>query len=452
MNILIHGDSLEILKVLDENSIDSVVCDPPYELNFMGKGWDGTGIANSKELWKLVLRALKPGGHLLAFGGTRTFHRMTCAIEDAGFEIRDCMSWLYGSGFPKSQDVSKAIDKQAWAKREVVGKQRITGQALGVNKGLGLSSGETEFKTEWDLTKPTTDAAKQWNGWGTALKPAWEPIIVARKPLSEKTVAANVLKWGTGAINIDKSRIGVEERTYKGSGAQPNKLNNHAKGDTGIGMMDGSGKDKEFTVNGRWPANLILDSEAGELLDEQSGECKTGALKPYKENHKNASSYKFERDKTYLKESDSGGASRFFFNTGNTCGGKDLNSRFMYCPKVNKKEREMGCEDLPTVHGVGTMQGDADGSLLTGSGNPRDTSGKNHHPTVKPIKLMAYLCNLVTPPNGTILDPFAGSGSTGIAAIQEGFNFIGIEKEAEYVTICKHRLLSLDKDLDVIAA
>jgi len=401
MNLLIHGDSLEMLPELDENSIDAVICDPPYELGFMGKKWDGTGIANSVELWTKVLRVTKPGGFLLAFGGTRTFHRMVCAIEDAGWEIRDSISWVYGSGFPKSTDISKQIDKQAGVKREVVGTYKTpSGRDYTLEKSCQEGYAKTQLSMGKDkgterrlITSPTDDAAKQWSGWGTALKPAHEDIIVARKPLSEKTVAANILRWGTGALNIDKSRIETIDDVTNHARSTEASI---SKGIYGDSKSQNTHKTTGQQL-GRWPANLILDEEAGKLLENAT-------------------------------------------------------NRFFYCPKVSKKERELGCQDLPTVHGVGTMQGDADGSLLTGSGNPRDTSAKNHHPTIKPIALMAYLCNLVTQPNGTILDPFAGSGSTGIAAIQEGFNFIGIEKEKDYVTICKHRILTVDNKLEVIAA
>ena len=310
--MLIHGDSLDYMRTMDDNSVDAIVTDPPYGLAFMGKKWDYD--VPSVELWSEALRVLKPGGHLLSFGGTRTYHRMVVNIEDAGFEIRDQIMWLYGSGFPKSLNISKAIDNTA-----------------------------------------ITPEAKQWDGWGTALKPANEPICVARKPLSESTVAKNVLKWGTGGINVDATRIG-----------------------------EGSAK--------RFPANLILDEQAALLLDEQSGVLKSGALKPYVRESDDYYSGSWP-DSNFESKATSGGASRFF-----------------YCAKASKSERNAGSKEHFNIH-----------------------------PTCKPIKLMRYLVRLVTPPNGTVLDPFCGSGTTGVAAKQEGFNFIGIEREAEYVEIARRR-------------
>ena len=292
---------------MPDNSIDAVVTDPPYELGFMGKKWDSTGIAYNVELWQEVLRVLKPGGYLLAFGGTRTYHRMACAIEDAGFEIRDCIQLIYGSGFPKSMDISKAIDKKFGAEREVVGKyQRPDGTDRDYNNWdsngkintvqfKAISTAESRI-----ITKPATSEAKQWDGWGTALKPANEPIVVARKPISEKTVADNVLKWGTGGINIDGCRIPTDDKLVHGGDLKTNS------GDTRTGKALGmfqNGTSNTFVQNpqGRFPANVIFDEEAGRLLDEQSGILKSGALKPYQENHQNASSYKMNRYKTFVQ-------------------------------------------------------------------------------------------------------------------------------------------------------
>ena len=213
LNSIIHGDCLEVLMTLEDNSIDSIVTDPPYELGFMGKSWDSTGIAYNVELWKECLRVLKPGGHLLAFGGTRTYHRMACAIEDAGFEIRDCIQWLYGSGFPKSLDVSKAIDKKLGAERKTVGLKPYTND--GSIRGNSYNKGGYE-RVQLPITAPATPEAKQWEGWGTALKPANEPIVLARKPLSEKTIAENVMKWGTGGLNIEGCRIPTEDNLNGG--------------------------------------------------------------------------------------------------------------------------------------------------------------------------------------------------------------------------------------------
>jgi site-specific DNA-methyltransferase (adenine-specific) len=350
INNIYNGNSLELLKQLDDNSIDSIVTDPPYELGFMGKSWDKTGITYNIDLWKECLRILKPGGHLLSFSGTRTYHRMACAIEDAGFEIRDQIQWIYGSGFPKSMNISKAIDKKFGAEREVIGTKRGAGKNP---KGFkydenGQSGGH--LKSEYNETAPATDEAKKWDGWGTALKPANEPIVMARKPLSEKTVADNVLKWHTSGINIDDCRIALNgEEPPKGSGKRKGKGNTYQLKDWHT--ENGGNTTPQL---GRFPANVILDEESGNFLDEQSE-----------------------------------GASRFF-----------------YCAKVSKKERGEG----------------------------------NNHPTVKPIKLMQYLIRLITPPNGIVLDPFSGSGSTLLAAKNENKNYIGFELNEEYIEIIINRL------------
>ena len=395
------GNMIDTLAGFEPESVDSIVCDPPYEINFMGRKWDGSGVSFDPSTWAACLRVLKPGGHLLAFGGTRTVHRIACAIEDAGFDIRDQIAWLYGTGFPKSLDVSKAIDRQRndrddvrvvcrwiratmqatnatsrgiadvfgfhsrmvdhWAARDtdsqpcvptleqfptlldVLGvtladvpddvrrliltlngnkgqpganwfKREVTGKHL---RDMGGLDGQRLGGAFGDITAPATEAARRWQGWGTALKPACEPIVVARKPLIG-TVAANVLAHGTGALNIDATRIdGAEGRS-------------------------------------RWPANVILDPEAAAVLDEQSGSA----------------------------------------------------SRFFYVAKPSKRERGEG----------------------------------NNHPTVKPIKLMRYLVRLVTPPAGTVLDPFCGSGTTGVAAALEGFGFVGCELLSEHVEIAERRI------------
>jgi len=262
--MLYEGDCVEVMKRLPDNSVDSVVTDPPYELGFMGKKWDSTGIAYNVAMWREVLRVLKPGGHLLSFGGTRTYHRMACAIEDAGFEMRDQLQWLYGSGFPKSMDIGKAIDKAAGAER-TEGARIWTG---GRRTGCIANSPETNLGTQ-TLVKfdtPATPEAQQWNGWGTALKPANEPIVLARKPLSERTIAANVLKWGTGGLNIDGCRIDLNgEKPPTGSGKPcPNgnaDMMSRALGNRG----------NTTPVTGRFPANLLFDEEAAAMLDEQSG-------------------------------------------------------------------------------------------------------------------------------------------------------------------------------------
>lgn len=321
---LFCGDSLDQLKNLPDNSVDSIVCDPPYGLSFMGKKWDYD--VPSVDVWKECLRVLKPGGHLLAFAGTRTQHRMAVNIEDAGFEIRDMLAWTYGSGFPKSHNIANDIDK---LKGKPARGKAIPTASTHLPSGKYAKEKLTGNKVE--KYEARTEAGKPWAGWGTALKPALEPITLARKPVSEKTVARNVLKWRTGGINIDACRVGdIVDATFTQS-------------------------------TGRFPANLIHDGseEIGDVFGEAS--------------------------------------------------------RFFYCAKASKADREEGLEG--------------------GEGNR-----KNDHPTVKPTELMRYLCRLITPPGGTVLDPFMGSGSTGKAAMLEGFDFIGVDLSQEYVDIARARI------------
>jgi site-specific DNA-methyltransferase (adenine-specific) len=331
-----HGDCLEVLRTLPDNSVDSVVTDPPYGLSFMGKRWDYD--VPSVEVWVECMRVLKPGGHLLAFAGTRTQHRMAVRIEDAGFEIRDMIAWVYGSGFPKSLDVSKAIDKAAGALQH-------EGKNFRADGGSGTASYRPTINPHaYTPPAPATPEAQQWAGWGTALKPALEPITVARKPLVG-TVAANVLEHGTGAINVDGCRVAANDGENR---SRPPRTPN---------AILGGGKGTNLTASehnslGRWPANLIHD-----------GSDEPCALL--------------------------GDAARFFYQA-----------------KCSKADRGEG----------------------------------NGHPTVKPTELMRYLCRLVTPPGGTVLDPFMGSGSTGKAAVLEGFQFIGIEREADYLEIARARI------------
>lgn len=391
---LINGDSRTELTKLADNSIDSIVTDPPYELGFMGKSWDATGIAYDVNLWRECLRVLKPGGHILAFSGSRTYHRMAVAIEDAGFEIRDQIMWVYGSGFPKSLDVSKAIDKQNGYWR---------GRAGAVSTENGSMSGANYERTE--KGDPITAAAAAWEGWGTALKPAHEPIVLARKPLNG-TVANNVLQHGTGALNIDGCRI--EAQDSFGGGAKATS-----------GFVDGYENDgwTPGSPLGRWPANLIHDG-SDEVLE----------LFPYSKSQR----------------SNRGDAQGGLYGggwSGNTVRGHDDSgsaARFFYCAKANKRDRNEGLDHL-------TPQREADRphDNLPGGDNPRNQTNNprlNHHPTVKPTTLMRYLCRLITPPNGIILDPFTGSGSTGKAAILENFRFIGIEQQPDYITIAQARI------------
>jgi site-specific DNA-methyltransferase (adenine-specific) len=383
---------------MPSDSVDSIVTDPPYELGFMGKKWDSSGIAYDQTLWAECLRVLKPGGHLIAFGGTRTYHRMTCAIEDAGFEIRDCIQWIYGSGFPKSLDVSKAIDKQAGATREVVGvhpyANRGTAQSL---QSVNLSGSP---EREQFITAPATPEAQQWHGFGTAMKPAVEPAVLARKPLSG-TVANNVMTWGCGALNIDGCRVPSDDGFEK-AWDKPVRTN-IANGGGAFGTGESSKRGTKAIdisankpVGGRWPANVIFDEEAAQMLDEQSGHSVSKAT-PRNNGQFKSFSKGFDYAHTTHGHSDSGGASRFF-----------------YVAKASRAEREAGLDG--------------------------DSERANHHPTVKPITLMRYLIRLVTPPGGTVLDPFMGSGSTGCAAMLEAMQFIGIELNAEYLEIARRRI------------
>ena len=450
------GDCREVLATMGDATIDAIVCDPPYELGFMGKAWDASGIAYDVTVWTQCLRVLKPGGHLIAFGGSRTYHRLAVAIEDAGFEIRDQIQWIYGNGFPKSLDVSKAMDRQRHDRAQVL---EVTAWIRSARDAAGLSNAQidaafgfagmaghwtsslsqpsvptldqipvlldlfgmtlddvpddvrtliwtlngrkgqpgeawhqrevvTEKRTDMfgeyevedvqtmvdtkkarigmplrisanhqvAITAPATDLAKQWHGWGTALKPAHEPAVLARKPL-RGTVADTVAQWGTGALNIEGARVGIDSIR---DASQLRTMNRSVrKSEDGWGMDTiGGGTAQVVKPSGRWPSNVILDEEAASLLGEPS--------------------------------------------------------RFFYVAKASKAEREAGL--------------DGDGARA------------NHHPTVKPLALMRYLVRMVTPPGGVVLDPFMGSGSTGCAAVREGFDFVGIDLTPEYVAIAQKRI------------
>jgi DNA modification methylase len=402
---VLHGDCREVMLTMPDNSVDAIITDPPYELGFMGKSWDSTGVAYDITVWQECLRVLKPGGHLLAFGGSRTYHRLACAIEDAGFQIRDQIMWVYGSGFPKSLNISKAIDKDAGAEREVVGKDKA-------GTGLGLMDKSSTIGGEFDITAPATAEAKHWDGWGTALKPAHEPIVMARKPL-DGTVAQTVLTHGTGGINIDGCRVGRADGDDSSAG---NRTANFATQETMSGG-NGSGGWSQNDM-GRFPANFIHDGsdEVLELFPQSNG----GAF-PKKSNVPTGRHYE--------------GGWGAVDNGSRTEMGEGSAARFFYCAKANKTDRNEGLDEFPMIKG-GLMNG-----VETRPNKPTNHPIRaNHHPTVKPTDLMRYLCRLVTPPNGTVLDPFTGSGSTGKAATLEGFNFIGIEQSAEYVEIATARI------------
>ena len=402
-----HGDCREVLKQLPDCSIDSIVTDPPYELGFMGKSWDSTGVAYDVTVWRECLRVLKHGGHLLAFGGSRTYHRLAVAIEDAGFQIRDQIMWVYGSGFPKSLNISKSIEgllttgsANKTAFKNLAGEQVDRGD-WGIAKQQfthgqrDTNYDETASATRLGKLEPTTDEAKEWNGWGTALKPAHEPIVMARKPL-DGTVANNVLTHGVGGINIDGCRVVYPEGEVDFDRVQRQQ----ATGEQGVitnafGASALVGTEiKTYKEGGRFPANFIHDGsdEVTEL---------------------------FPTDKPNQSA-----------------------ARFFYCAKANKTDRNEGLDGLKDkeVH-----------RFRAGLGEGKEPNApaidKNFHPTVKPTDLMRYLCRLVTPPNGTVLDPFTGSGSTGKAAVLEGFNFVGIEQSAEYAEIANARIRHAQQSL-----
>lgn len=367
MQKIIHGDCLEVMKTFPDNHFSAIVTDPPYGLKFMGKQWDH-GIPDVP-FWVEILRVSKPGTHLLAFGGTRTYHRLTCAIEDAGWEIRDCLSWLYGSGFPKSHN---------------------------------------RFGIE---------------GFGTALKPAWEPIIMAMKPC-DGTFKQNAEKWGQAGINIDESRIPVDKQWTRDTRGQSPLTTGEIFNRGCKNIL------KKGSIKGRWPANLILDEEAAVMLDEQSGNCggkwgKQGKFKP-------KSMFYVEHKDEILKES------------GKYIGSKGGASRFFYCAKASSRERNKGLNGLiPRPIRKESREGNSH-DIFNTEGSGRNTDNKlvnNFHPTVKPLKLMEYLIKLVMPlKDGLLLDPFVGSGTTILAAKNLGFDAIGIEKYAEYVEIANGRI------------
>jgi site-specific DNA-methyltransferase (adenine-specific) len=417
--VVYHGSNLDVLPTLPDNSVDAIVTDPPYELGFMGKSWDSSGIAYSVELWQECLRVLKPGGHLLAFSGSRTYHRMTVAIEDAGFEVRDMIAWVSNKTFPKSHNISKAIDKAAGAEREVVGTQKLSGDAAQTTKEKGgtFASATNSVGVEpidIELTASATDEAKKWDGWGTALKPTVEPVVMARKPF-DGTIANNVLTWGVGGLNIDGSRIGTEERTNQPAGNTDREA-----------WRMNSGNSEPTSVQGRWPANIILDEHTAGLLDEQSGHLHGDGNKKDTglgtDVGYSASSYQMSyQGRANRSHNDSGGASRFF-----------------YVARASKTDRNEGLEDLPEIGSK--RYGDRNAGTLPQQTPQSEVLAKNFHPTVKPTALMEYLVKLVTPEGGTVLDPFTGSGSTGKAALLNGFKFIGIELTADYLPIIEGRL------------
>jgi len=427
INKIICGDCLEVMKDIPDNSIDSVVTDPPYGWNFMGKKWDDD--VPQIEHWKEALRILKHGGHALVCCGTRTQHRMAYNLEEAGFEIRDLVAWVYGSGFPKSLNIGKAVDKLQGNEREVVYKQLqypdsdcwgIARKSGGKPKGNVTNFGGCEY-LEGGIQK-TTKGNSEWEGWGTALKPSLEIWTLCRKPLKEKTIAENVLKYGTGGINIDASRVELTNN-------DPNLRINPVKRGKQTGNTFQSIAEKRYEVprtfnnTGRFPANLIHDGseEVLELFPDnvggQGGGCQGKIFGKGKES-------KFDGYK------DSGSASRFF-----------------YVAKASKEERNYGLNGFVEKEVFRKGHGNQENDDVT---KRFRTQMKNDHPTVKPLELMRYLCRLITPPKGIVLDPFFGSGTTGMACKKEGFKFIGIEKNPDYCKIAMARINYLPKRLDNI--
>jgi DNA modification methylase len=396
---LLHGDCLEQMKTLADNSVDAIVSDPPYGISFMAKKWDYD--VPSVEVWEEALRVLKPGGHALIACGTRTQHRMVVNIEDAGFEIRDVVSWIYGSGFPKSLNISKAMDKAAGAISHTGSAFRVAG--AGSRRDIQNKNG----KAGMSYTTPITDGAKQWDGWGTALKPACEFFTLCRKPLSESTVAKNVLKWNTGGINIDGCRVEGITDSDKNNFHQNRKTIKEYKGDDTLYNLGTKKVCSAENPQGRFPANLIHDGSQ-EVLD----------LFPETKPSKKAA-----RGGTNANPMDWGNPR----SDGSIPKGHDDNggsaARFFYCAKASKKDRDEGLTNV-TGDDVVTVV------------------NRNNHPTVKPTALMTYLCRLITPPNGVVLDPYMGSGSTGKAAVREGFSFVGIELDKDYYEIAKARVCS----------
>jgi site-specific DNA-methyltransferase (adenine-specific) len=383
VNRIYYADCFDILSEIEDNSIDAIITDPPYELGFMGKKWDKTGIANNVEMWKECLRVLKPGGYLLSFGGTRTYHRMACAIEDAGFEIRDMIEWVYGSGFPKSHNIGKAVDKRQGNKREIGGLKYRNGKTAGGNR-IGQLKGGLECYA--------SKGHSEWEGWGTALKPAHEPICMAMKP-REGTFVNNVLKWGVGGLNIDVSRVEIDKSKETDNRLITGKNNiSNGKHSGGVNIAPDGNGNPMYKEKGRFPANLIHDNseEVRECFPESKS---SGAIKRNKVKIGINGIYNEYKAQDSFGFDDSGNASRYF-------------KSIVYNAKASKKDR-----------------------------------GKdNTHPTVKPTALIEYLIAMVSIENAIILDPFLGSGTTAVAAKKLNRKYIGIEKEKKYFEIAKKRL------------
>jgi len=435
---LFIGDAAHVGDILAPNSVDAIVTDPPAGIGFMGREWDrdkggrDEWVAWLADVMRKALHVLKPGGHALVWALPRTSHWTATALEDAGFEVRDIVTHLFGSGFPKSLNVSKAIDDAAGAQRVVVGPGKYANRGRRTDNQVYGQATPSHLEVE---TLPATDAAREWAGWGTALKPAAEHWILCRKPLSG-TVAANVLEWRTGALNIDGCRIPLPEgESIRAPQSNPaNRVG--AVGSEWLATDDTESFQEAQRASiertnrlGRWPTNVTLDERAAKLLDAQSGVLTSGANPTRRGPTKTRNTYKDtftgQEACNAARGEDSGGASRFY-----------------YVAKPSRAERDAGCDELPLRSG-GEATGRTDGSA--GLSSPRAGAGRggnvrNHHPTVKSLALMRWLCRLVTPPGGAVLDPFAGSGSTGVAALAEGFEFVGVEQDPDYAEIASARL------------
>lgn len=424
---LYNGNMLDMLEVIEPNSIDSIITDPPYELNFMGKGWDNAGVSFQKETWEKCFQVLKSGGYLLAFGGSRTFHRIACAIEDAGFEIRDTIMWLYGSGFPKSMNIGLAIDKKNGVESEVISTGRSGATSRAYQSEEMTTSGDYEIKK----------ANNEWNGWGTALKPSFEPIIIARKPFKGSLVD-NVLENGVGGYNIDECRVQTNDRWV----VPPHKAKDVAEGyqrKNKSMFVDKKGN----TTNelGRFPANTILTYDDTDFEEVCGGFpiTKSGSKLSYGSVRKKQVDNCYKLGFTQKEINDGQNAPDNYGDSGSA-------SRYFYCAKASKKDRNEGLEEFEDKIKVFNGKSSSSSKEIKDVEKRFTTITKNTHPTVKPTELMQYLVRLVTPENGTILDPFNGSGSTGKAVMYENkernknYKYIGIELTEEYLPISKARI------------
>lgn len=406
---LYNGNMLDVLSEIEPNSVDSIVTDPPYELGFMGKSWDNSGVSFQKSTWEKCYTVLKPGGHMLVFGGSRTMHRIACAIEDAGFEIRDTIMWIYGSGMPKSMNLGLAIDKRNGTPSEVVGYSGATmpdfqdaGAKNSVNK-IGFNDGDTAKR----IPQPMLRARNRWNGWGTTLKPAYEPILLCRKPC-EHTIIDNAVKWGVGGINIDECRIPLESGyTYKET-SRNSRADDTVFSNKSCGFNSENNTTASASPLGRFPANVILTYDETDCDEVCSGFPDSVGCRPHNI-YSNVDRYDgwgtITQKNGELVGYDDGGGSA---------------ARYFYCAKASKRDRDEGVQECGLK--------------------------SNDHPTVKPQSLMQYLIRLVTPPHGTVLDPFTGSGSTGKAVMYEnvdrgvGYKFIGIELDKHHCDIATARI------------